>query len=110
MIDVFQIPEGSNIEISDTPEGRCYELNDPPVGIIGSAFTAFLLVFLVIGVCGWAIGCVSVGKDVLNGRTNGEIGAGVIWLTGWFLGGMFIICLLYLFLRTEYPEKNHSCC
>ncbi len=92
-------PEGSQIETKTDFDGMILLWKRPSGGPV-----RFLVIgFLILWLCGWCVGFVTAGTELLSGR--GPTGFLAVWLAGWTLGGVFAGGLVYLLLRRQVPES-----
>lgn len=91
-------PKGSQIEVKNDFD-RITLLWKRPTG---GAFRLFVILFLLFWLCGWFVGFVSAGKEVLAGKGDAFLHA---WLAGWTVAGIFVSVVLYLLIRPQTPES-----
>lgn len=93
-------PSGSIKEEIDDFDGRTYRWKPPS----GGPIRFFVVGFLVIWLCGWAVGLVAATAGLLqDGKAPREFL--IVWLVGWSLGGIFAIFMLYVLFRPSLPES-----
>ncbi len=69
----------------------------------GGPFRYFIVLFLCFWLCGWFVGLVSAGKQLLTGEGPNTFLS--VWLAMWSLGGIFAGGMIYLLLRPQKPES-----
>ena len=98
-MSTLDLPKGSRIEIKKGFDGITLFWKKPS----GGTFRYLIVGFLLLWLCGWLVGFVTVGRALLAGKE--DTGFLAVWLVGWTLGGVFAMVLIYLLFRPQVPES-----
>jgi hypothetical protein len=101
---------GENMNTPDSPKNSQIQMKSELNGMTmfwkkpnGGLFRYFIVLFLCFWLCGWFVGLVSAGKQLLTGEGPNTFLS--VWLAMWSLGGIFAGGMIYLLLRPQKPES-----
>ena len=83
-------PEGTIIGERQEIDQRTLYWKQPT----GGPFRWFLVAFMILWLCGWVVGVIFAGSELLSNSSNGADSFLVVWLAGWTIGGALAIAML----------------
>src|ERR1044072_2257595 len=98
MINFPRKPSGSTVEVQNDFNSIVLSWKNPRGGF-GRYGT---LLFLIAWMCGWAMGEVTVLREILSGKGQGFL---IFGLVGWTVGGIFCASTIFKLARPSRPEK-----
>ena len=96
---ILEPPKNSQIQTRSERNGFTLFWKKPD----GGPFRYLIILFLSFWLCGWFVGFVSAGKQIITG--DGPTGFLAFWLVGWTVGGLFAVGMIFLLLRPLKPES-----